>query len=116
MRTVVPVSPGEVPDEGYLKRHGLTKYRLANDIGVSPLRDVADPAVKAQLQANTDQALELGVFGVPTVEVDGKLFWGFDALPMLAAYLRQDTWFDGPDWPAAGAAGVGLQRVSLRVV
>ena len=36
-----------------------------------------------------------GVFGVPTLEVDGRLFWGFDALTMLAAYLRGDPWFDG---------------------
>ncbi|MDD5030513.1 MAG: 2-hydroxychromene-2-carboxylate isomerase [Rhodoferax sp.] len=79
---------------------------------LAPMRDVADPAVKAQLKANTDQALALGVFGVPTMEVDGKLFWGFDAQPMLAAYLRQDAWFEGPDWQAAGVVGGGPQRAS----
>ena len=42
-----------------------------------------------------------GVFGVPTCEVDGRLFWGLDALPMLRAYLRGDPWFDGPGWSAA---------------
>ena len=33
MRTVPPVSPGEMLEEEFLKRLGLTKYRLAKDIG-----------------------------------------------------------------------------------
>ena len=56
--------------------------------------------VKALLRANTEQAIAQGVFGVPTFEVDGKLFWGFDALPMLTAYLNgdaalEDEWLAG---------------------
>ena len=38
MRTVPPVSPGEMLDEEFLKPLGLTKYRLAKDIGVPPQR------------------------------------------------------------------------------
>ena len=34
MRTVAPVSPGEMLEEEFLKPPGLTKYRLAKDIGV----------------------------------------------------------------------------------
>ncbi|MBB1076451.1 2-hydroxychromene-2-carboxylate isomerase [Rhodoferax sp. 4810] len=65
---------------------------------LTPARDVNDELAKIQLRANTDDAIAKGVFGVPTFEVDGKLFWGLDALPMLAACLNQDPWFDGPDW------------------
>lgn len=61
---------------------------------LAPQQDPRSEAVKAQLKANTDQAIAQGVFGVPTLEVDGKLFWGFDALPMLKAYLEGDVWFD----------------------
>ena len=68
---------------------------------LTPARDVNDELAKIQLRANTDDAIAKGVFGVPTFEVDGKLFWGLDALPMLAAYLNQDPWFDGPDWQNA---------------
>lgn len=71
---------------------------------LAPPRDVKDEAVKAQLRRNTDDALALGVFGVPAFVVDGQLFWGLDALPMLRAYLQQDGWFDGPDWPAVISA------------
>lgn len=60
-------------------------------------------AVKAQLKAHTDEAIAQGVFGVPTFAVDGKLFWGLDALPMLRAYLAGDPWFDSA-WE--GAANV----------
>ena len=34
----------------------------------------------AAMRANTDRALELGVFGVPTVVRDGEVVWGDDRL------------------------------------
>jgi hypothetical protein len=37
------------------------------------------------------------------------LFWGFDALPMLAAYLAGDTWFSDA-WDAASRVGQGIRR------
>lgn len=66
-------------------------------------------AVKAQLKAHTEAAIAHGVFGVPSFEVDGKLFWGLDALPMLRDYLAGDAWFDGA-WEAATAVATGVRR------
>lgn len=57
---------------------------------LAPHRDVNSEAVKAQLKRNTDAAIAQGVFGVPTFIVDGQLFWGLDALPMLRAHLLQE--------------------------
>jgi len=51
-------------------------------------RACADPDVKHALRERTDAAHELGVFGVPTVAVDGELFWGDDRLEDAAALLR----------------------------
>lgn len=65
-------------------------------------------AAKALLRANTDEAAARGVFGVPTFEVDGRLFWGLDSLPMLRACLDGDAWFDGPAWEAAPGVPSGL--------
>jgi 2-hydroxychromene-2-carboxylate isomerase len=79
---------------------------------MAPARDPASGPVKQELKDNTAQAIERGVFGVPTVEVDGRLFWGLDALPMLAACLRGDPWFDGPDWDRAGVAPPGVRRTT----
>ncbi len=76
---------------------------------VAPRRDSAGDEAKAELKANTDAAIALGVFGVPTYAVDDKLFWGFDALAMLRAYLEGDAWFESPEWNDA-AALPGMQR------
>jgi 2-hydroxychromene-2-carboxylate isomerase len=48
---------------------------------------IAEPTVKEELRAVTDEAHTHGVFGVPTVAVGGKLFWGDDRLGEAAAAL-----------------------------
>lgn len=68
---------------------------------LQPQRDPAGEDAKADLKANTDEAIARGLFGVPTYAVDDKLFWGFDALPMLRAYLEGDAWFAQGHWEAA---------------
>jgi len=65
---------------------------------LSPLREPDDDSVKAQLRANTDEAIARSVFGVPAYAIDDKLFWGFDALPMLRSYMEGNTWFDSAAW------------------
>jgi len=77
---------------------------------LAPARDPGDDAVKAQLRAHADEAIAKGVFGVPALEVDGKVFWGLDGLPMLRAYLQGDAWFDSPRWDAAASLPVGVAR------
>jgi 2-hydroxychromene-2-carboxylate isomerase len=46
-----------------------------------------DPQIKQALRDATDAAYELGVFGVPTIAIDGELFWGDDRLDAAAAQL-----------------------------
>lgn len=77
---------------------------------LSPAREPTDPAVKQAVQTHTEEAIGLGVFGVPSFVVNDKLFWGQDALPMLRAYLQGDPWFAGPDWQAPGQCQVGVRR------
>jgi 2-hydroxychromene-2-carboxylate isomerase len=75
--------------------------------------ELADPNgddVKARLRTNTEEALAAGVFGVPTCEVDGKLFWGLDSLPMLRAYLQGDAWFGADAWDRSATVPVGIRR------
>ncbi len=74
---------------------------------------IADLVVKAELRANTDRALALGVSGVPTVLVGGAVFWGDDRLEAAAAALAgselgADT--GRPGDPTAGRPGGGAQR------
>lgn len=77
---------------------------------LSPARDPASTEVKRDLQNHTQQAIDAGLFGVPSFVVDNRVFWGQDALPMLRAYLLGDDWFDGPDWNAVQATQVGVRR------
>ena len=77
---------------------------------IAPGRDLQSPEVKQQLQAWTQEAIALDVFGVPSLVVDGKVFWGQDALPMLRAYLTGDDWFNGPAWHAVREIPVGVRR------
>ena len=77
---------------------------------LSPQRDPDGPEVKAELRAAGEAAVAQGVFGVPTVVLDGRAFWGDDALPMMRAALLGDPWFDGPAWAQAGQPLPGIKR------
>ena len=48
----------------------------------------ADPAVKAKLIADTEQAVARGVFGAPTMFVGGDMFFGQDRLEFVREALR----------------------------
>jgi carboxymethylenebutenolidase len=52
------------------------------------LRAQADaPEVAARFAADTQRALDAGVFGAPSYVVDGEIFWGQDRLDFLARKL-----------------------------
>lgn len=75
---------------------------------LAPARDAEDASVKAQLKQHTDHAIAQNVFGVPAFEVDGKVFWGLDALPMLRSYLEGDAWFNDSNWNASQGVASAL--------
>ena len=77
---------------------------------LKPAGDVASDAVKQQLKTHTDEAIALSLFGVPSLVVDGQVFWGNDALPMLRAYLQGDPWFQSSEWTGVAQLPVGVQR------
>jgi 2-hydroxychromene-2-carboxylate isomerase len=68
--------------------------------GIDPAPLVARAAIegKERLRRNTDEALARGAFGVPTLFVDGEMFFGFDSFPAIEAFLR------GEDPAAKGTA------------
>ena len=95
---------GEGADAEDASRFAALQQRL------EPRRDAAGPEAKAALRAATDGALARGVFGVPTVGIGEKLFWGFDGLGMAAACLRGDAWFEADHWEREGAPREGTRR------
>jgi len=66
--------------------------------------------VKTQLRENTDEAIRLGVFGVPTFVVDDHLFWGIDATEMLLDYLDDPQLFDSDEMKRLAYLPVAAQR------
>jgi 2-hydroxychromene-2-carboxylate isomerase len=77
---------------------------------LAPAQDPSSEAVKQRLRRETEAALARGVFGVPTVAYEGRLFWGQDALPMLRAALDGDPWFRSGAWETAGQPRPGVVR------
>jgi len=80
---------------------------------LNPPSDPASETVKRRLRVATESALQDGVFGVPTFAVDGKLFWGRDALPMLRDYLMGAAWFGSGQWEACASLPIGIQRTRI---
>jgi 2-hydroxychromene-2-carboxylate isomerase len=78
---------------------------------LAPQRDPGGAEVKAALRANTDAATAAGVFGVPSFVVDGRMFWGFDALPMLRDHLQGGSWFASDAWAQAPRRPSALDRI-----
>ncbi len=52
---------------------------------------VQDQAIKDELRANTEEAVERGAFGAPTFFVNGEMHWGQDRLDdVMSALHKQD--------------------------
>ena len=68
-------------EEGF---HQLTleaKIPNANDL-------ISSASVKDDLRQNTEQAITLGIYGVPTFAINNTLFWGLDRTDMMLDYLE----------------------------
>ncbi|KVU45849.1 2-hydroxychromene-2-carboxylate isomerase [Burkholderia ubonensis] len=66
--------------------------------------------VKDALRAHTDHAIAHGVFGVPTFEWDGELFWGEDATAMFVDCVASRAWLDSPEVRRISALPDGIRR------
>ena len=82
---------------------------------------IAAQRVKDALAANGRQAIDRGVYGVPTFDTlrerpdasgvtTGELFWGLDATDMLLDYLEHPGVFDDPEMRRIAALPVGAAR------
>ena len=66
MKTLPPIHPGEILAEDFMKPIGLSQYRVAKDIGVSPLR--ISQIIRGKRSITADTALRLArYFGTSAV-------------------------------------------------
>ena len=72
-----------------------TVVAIAKDQGIDAAALTAalgDPAVKQRLKAETEAAIQRGVFGSPFVFVGDEPFWGADRLDQVARWLTTGGW------------------------
>lgn len=88
---------------------------LGRRLGVADVQAaLADESVKAQLRANTEDAIACGVFGVPVFLIGETLFWGQDSLEMMLDYLRDLKLFDTAEMRRIHDLPVGASRRELK--
>jgi len=86
--------------------------QAARDVGLDGAAIVAAASSadgKAALRQQTDDAIARGVFGVPSMEANGEIFWGYDDLPYLELFLAGDDPLATTAW---GRADVQAPRPS----
>ena len=66
--------------------------------------------VKSELRANTEEAAARGVFGVPSLVIDGEVFWGADAIDFAKAYLADRDVLRNDEMRRVDALPVGASR------
>ena len=73
---------------GITDPHTVAALLTARDLdGPAMVAAAGTAAAKQRLKAHTQQALDDGVFGVPSMIADGELFWGFDSMGHLDRFL-----------------------------
>ena len=78
------------------------------------LAKTGEPEAKASLAQETEGAIALGVFGVPTYAVAAnegiELLWGHDMLEQLDMVLSGSDPLDGVNWNEIANEGPAVQR------
>jgi len=86
-----------------------TLAALVSRLDVPPER-LAEAGVKEALRANTAEAVERGVFGVPTLFLQGQVFWGSDAVDFAAAFVANPQLFETGEFQRADTLPIGVAR------
>lgn len=71
---------------------------------------VGEQTVKDRLRFNTEEAIDRGVFGVPSFVCDGEVFWGVDATDMFLDFLADPAMFRGGEMARISTLPVGKAR------
>jgi 2-hydroxychromene-2-carboxylate isomerase len=74
---------------------------------------IEQESVRAQLRRNTNDAIALGVFGVPTFWMNKQLFWGEDALPMVLYCARSPNWLESREVKRISSLPSGIAKAEV---
>jgi len=88
---------------------------VARELGIDDVpAALAREDVKRRLADNGAEAIARGVFGVPTLVIEGQLFWGNDATAMALQFLDDPALFETPDMRRIDTLPIALQRPNAR--
>jgi 2-hydroxychromene-2-carboxylate isomerase len=65
---------------------------VAQSLGIDAARlaaGVQEDAIKNSLRVEVEQAIARGVFGAPTIFVDGEMFWGHDRFDQVERWITR---------------------------
>ncbi|HEX5476652.1 MAG TPA: DsbA family protein [Burkholderiales bacterium] len=82
---------------------------LCKDLGIDP-GALSAPEIKDALRRNTEEAAARGVFGVPSFEAQGEVFWGADAMEFFGDFLRDRRLFEDPEMQRVDRLPAGAAR------
>jgi len=97
---------GDDPADESVMRGLLESLRIDPD-------QLSTPAVKDGLRQGTDNALAQGVFGVPTLAIDGEFFWGADAMEFAMAFLADPSIVRTAEMRRVATLPVGVVRKNV---
>lgn len=84
-------------------------HELCAALEIDPSR-LSGSDVKSALRENTERAAAAGVFGVPSFEADGEIFWGVDSVDLLKAFLADASVLRNAEMGRLDALPVGVSR------
>jgi 2-hydroxychromene-2-carboxylate isomerase len=82
---------------------------LMQSLQMTPER-LGSADVKQALRSFTEEAIERGVFGVPSLWADGQLYWGSDSVDFAAACLQDPLLLTDAEFARADATPIGVTR------
>lgn len=79
--------------DGHAGDSGAALAPVAASLGIDAIDSAINTdTIKQQLRGNTDAAIAAGIFGVPTLTIDGEPFWGDDAHGLIEQVLADPDW------------------------
>lgn len=85
---------------------------LARRLGMPDAESrIAAPEVKEKLRRNGEEAIAAGVFGVPSLVIDGLAIWGYDSTAMALEALRDPARFRSGEMERVANLPVGVSRI-----
>jgi 2-hydroxychromene-2-carboxylate isomerase len=80
---------------------------LCEQLGIDPSQH---PEVKDALRQNTEEAAARGVFGVPTLVIEGEVFWGADSVEFAKGFLADRRVLDNDEMRRLDSLPAGAAR------